>query len=216
MAKPKVLLLNHGGLRSLVATAMVWAESSGAGARVRMLFIDDGAQAGPAHHKAANAQARHYHIADCVELAMPHLTPPVSDDSEAVPAEAEAPLRQLQILTAAAGAALAAEAPRLIWPIQLGDEFEPAAKVIESLVLLRHLIESAHGAPLQIDTPLLEMSDTQVVEVGHQMEVPWDRTWSCQTDGETPCMACPPCQRRREAFTKVGIEDPLASPVATA
>ena len=216
MAKPKVLVLNHGGLRSAVATAMICAETSGAAARVRMLFIDDGSPTSALRHKAASAQARHYHIADCGELAMRHLTPPASDDSESVPAKIETPLRQLQILTAASGAALAAEAPRLVWPVQLGDEFEPAAKVIESLVLLRHLIETAHGARLQIDTPLLEMTDAQVVEVGHQMDVPWDRTWSCQTDGETPCMACLLCQRREVAFRKVGIEDPLTSPVTTA
>ncbi len=60
-----------------------------------------------------------------------------------------------------------------------------------------------------IETPLLELTDQQVVELGGQLDVPWKLAWSCQFHGDKPCRVCDPCRRRQRAFDAAGVIDPV-------
>ena len=42
------------------------------------------------------------------------------------------------------------------------------------------------------------------------MNVPFDVTWSCYWDRAVHCGTCVSCRERQEAFTNLGIEDPVA------
>ena len=62
---------------------------------------------------------------------------------------------------------------------------------------------------MQILVPLSGKSKEEVVRMGLAMGVPFEVTWSCYWDRAVHCGTCASCQERREAFAKVGVEDPV-------
>ena len=64
-------------------------------------------------------------------------------------------------------------------------------------------------SPVQILVPLSGKSKEEVVRLGLDMNVPFDVTWSCYWDREVHCGTCVSCRERRDAFSKVGIDDPV-------
>ncbi len=68
---------------------------------------------------------------------------------------------------------------------------------------------SYEKSPVQILVPLNGKSKEEVVRMGLAMNVPFDVTWSCYWDRDVHCGTCVSCRERREAFAKVGVEDPV-------
>src|SRR5207237_253835 len=64
-------------------------------------------------------------------------------------------------------------------------------------------------SPVKIVVPLSGKSKEDVIRMGLAMDVPFDVTWSCYWDKAVHCGICVSCRERREAFAKVGIEDPV-------
>jgi 7-cyano-7-deazaguanine synthase in queuosine biosynthesis len=58
-----------------------------------------------------------------------------------------------------------------------------------------------------VQTPLLEFTDAQVVQLGVQLGVSFKLAWSC-TRRSGPCGGCPGCRRRAAAFDAAGLVDP--------
>jgi 7-cyano-7-deazaguanine synthase len=203
MRRADTLLLHAGGLRSLVATAMVVVDRQAA-----VVFIHDGRKSSQARHRQFVAQADHFAIADRFELSLPNL--------RTGPARAIGrPLQQMQILAAAADLAGQLKLPTLLWPAQVGGDFESLASISEIVGLVGQGL-SLQKQVLRIDTPLAELTDQQLLEVGYQMNPPWKLSWSCETAGPQPCGSCAACMRRRIAFEEAGIDDPLDRPRTTA
>lgn len=74
--------------------------------------------------------------------------------------------------------------------------------------------QGREGQPIEIKTPLIHLSKTEIIQLGNQLGVPWAKTWSCYSDGQnqTPpiaCGQCDSCQLRLAAFKKLGLSDPL-------
>jgi len=67
------------------------------------------------------------------------------------------------------------------------------------------------GNLLRIETPVLDKTKREIVEIGKELDVPFELTWSCYADGDMPCMNCESCQFRIKAFEEAGIEDPMLS-----
>lgn len=199
MAKPDTLVLNDGGLKSLVATATVVRV-----APPMLLYVHDGRPSDSAHHAMFLKQADHFQAAKRLELSMPHL---IQGDGANL---SVAPLARFQYLTAAAGQAVRLGARRLIWPVRVGDQFDAISQIAEALVLLEHMAEVESQTDLRIETPLLDMSMVQVIELGEQMGVPWAITRSCVVTSSAPCGECACCQRRADAFAQAQREDPAA------
>lgn len=146
-----------------------------------------------------------------------------------------APLLGPRVILAAVAQGLEIGADRLIWPVQCDGDFDTMTSVTEQLVLIRHLVSMETPVPtaaspassgLQtftdawtpeisapeaatIETPLLELTDKQLVELGGQLEAPWRLAWSCRMHGDKPCRVCSGCRRRLRAFESAGMIDPL-------
>ena len=60
-----------------------------------------------------------------------------------------------------------------------------------------------------IKLPLAGKPKEEVVSLGREFGVPFERTWSCYFDGATHCGRCPSCVERREAFRRLGVPDPV-------
>ncbi|PZD75264.1 7-cyano-7-deazaguanine synthase [Acaryochloris thomasi RCC1774] len=74
--------------------------------------------------------------------------------------------------------------------------------------------QGREGQPIEIVSPLINLTKVEIIELGNQLGVPWQKTWSCYSDGggQSPpiaCGECDSCQLRLAAFAKLGLQDPL-------
>lgn len=74
--------------------------------------------------------------------------------------------------------------------------------------------QGREGQPIQIITPLIDRSKTDIIQLGNELGVPWEKTWSCYSQGigDNPvraCGVCDACQLRLAAFAQLSLWDPL-------
>jgi 7-cyano-7-deazaguanine synthase len=63
-----------------------------------------------------------------------------------------------------------------------------------------------------VKAPIINVSKTDVIDLGEELGVDWSLTFSCYNDTDgLPCGECPACIEREEAFNEAGIEDPTLS-----
>jgi 7-cyano-7-deazaguanine synthase len=65
------------------------------------------------------------------------------------------------------------------------------------------------GKPINIVAPLLQLKKTEIIQLGNQLGVPWEKTWSCYNGGDKSCGVCDSCLLRQQAFAALGLQDPL-------
>jgi 7-cyano-7-deazaguanine synthase len=56
--------------------------------------------------------------------------------------------------------------------------------------------------------PLSKMTKQDVIKLAKDLEVPFNYTWSCYSDGIRPCGICSSCRKRKEGFQNVKYIDP--------
>lgn len=202
-----IIVLHNGGVRSLVAAATV---SVGAlkPRKLMLVHVREEGPAGSVRQEYVQRQSEFFSGSQIVCLELPRLNESRRIEPGSVPTAL--PLARWHRLMLAIAAACKHRAERLVWPAQVDGDFQEIAKITEQLVLLDHLVKlEGVGAPT-IETPLLELSDQQVIELGGQLEVVWHLAWSCLGPGPQPCKACQGCQRRRRAFDRAGMPDTSA------
>ena len=74
--------------------------------------------------------------------------------------------------------------------------------------------QGREGQPIDIVAPLIDMTKVEIIQLGDRLGVPWEKTWSCYSDGgqqkpPVACGRCDSCQLRLAAFQKLGKIDPL-------
>ncbi len=57
--------------------------------------------------------------------------------------------------------------------------------------------------------PLQHKTKPEVIKFAAELGVPLELTWSCHRGGSVQCLECEGCIRRKEAFRKAGVDDPL-------
>ena len=69
--------------------------------------------------------------------------------------------------------------------------------------------QGREGQPIEIVAPLIDLKKTEIIQLGNQLGVPWDLTWSCYAGGDSACGVCDSCQLRLAAFAELGLKDPI-------
>lgn len=69
--------------------------------------------------------------------------------------------------------------------------------------------QGREGEAIKIVTPLIELKKTEIIELGNNLGVPWEQTWSCYAGGETACGVCDSCRLRLVAFEELELKDPV-------
>lgn len=69
--------------------------------------------------------------------------------------------------------------------------------------------QAALSTPIQLWTPFLHKTKTEIVKLGIELGTPYRLTWTCYLGGEKPCHTCDACIRRERAFVDNGTTDPL-------
>jgi 7-cyano-7-deazaguanine synthase len=64
---------------------------------------------------------------------------------------------------------------------------------------------------IQILTPLLNKSKSQIISLGQKLGVPFNLTWSCYRAGKRPCGRCDSCYYRAKGFKEADLIDPLVN-----
>lgn len=65
------------------------------------------------------------------------------------------------------------------------------------------------GKAYEIILPLADKDRAGVIRLARELAVPIELTWSCHRDGETHCGQCYACCQRLEAFSALGMQDPV-------
>jgi 7-cyano-7-deazaguanine synthase len=70
--------------------------------------------------------------------------------------------------------------------------------------------QGREGTAIEIATPLIDLKKTEIIQLGNQLGVPWEQTWSCYAGADVGCGVCDSCRLRLAAFAELGLQDPLS------
>lgn len=200
-----IMVVNGGGLRSLVATAVVL--SGAEPHQVILLHLRDGRPNAAARADFLRRQAKHFQIARMVQIDVPHMqSEPYVQVHQDV---GSSMLVRPQSLLIGIAQAIRYKAQRLLWPVQFNADHATVGRVTEQVVLLEHVAQLEQSQLPAVEMPLLELTDQQLIELGAQLDVPWDLAWTCMLGQPRPCFACAACNHRHAAFESAGITDPI-------
>jgi len=120
------------------------------------------------------------------------------------------PNRNMIMLSAAGGIAVARGLSAVVTAVHAGDHFvypdcRPA--FIESCSNTLTVATEGFGN-VGVEAPFLMMSKAEIAALGDQLGVPWADTWTCYEGGEVHCGRCATCVERIEAFHLAEVEDP--------
>jgi 7-cyano-7-deazaguanine synthase len=207
-----------GGLDSTVCMALAGRE----GPALALSF--DYGQRHRVELDAAAAVARHYHAEhlvvglDAGQWGGSALTDPEIDvpayhgPSDDIPVT-YVPARNLIFLSVAMGVAEAREADAVYLGVNALDysgypdcrpEFVKSFEATAALALKRGI----EGRPVEIRTPLIELSKADIVRLGLSVAAPLELSWSCYQGGQRPCGKCDACALRAKGFAEAGLADP--------
>jgi 7-cyano-7-deazaguanine synthase len=213
MAKDLAIVLNNGGVNSAVVTALAAQKY-----RTVMLYVEEGEQPGPRTRAAYDMQVAHFKPYREHTLPMPFLSliqpmresaPAASDPRHPTPIAPQM-VDLLPLIAAAMRFAVHYQAAAVYLGLRVGASADELAQATEYTQIWNELIQLPCNQPeLTLEMPLLELEPWQVVDVGVQAAVPFERTWSCEDGASEPCWACRSCRAREAAFQQAGKPDPL-------
>lgn len=62
---------------------------------------------------------------------------------------------------------------------------------------------------ITLKTPFVNLNKTEILRRGMDLGVPYEDTWSCYRSNGPACGTCDSCWYRLEAFSEIGIRDPI-------
>jgi 7-cyano-7-deazaguanine synthase in queuosine biosynthesis len=220
MAKELAIVLNNGSVNSAVVTAL-------AAQRFRLVMLhvvvgaeEEGSETATRTRVAFDQQTAHFKPYREHVLALPFLSQLQAPGGPKKNVEGGEPRQQsraapqflelLPVIGAAARFVSHYQAPAIFLGLRAGPGADELAQATEYTQIWQELLQLPCGmTDLEFATPLLEMEPWQVVDLGFQVNVPFDRTWSCAGDAAEPCWACRGCRAREAAFHQAAKPDPL-------
>ncbi len=70
-------------------------------------------------------------------------------------------------------------------------------------------VGTAHGN-IHIETPLINMSKSEIVRKGIELRAPLNLSWSCYQGEDFACGVCDSCALRLRGFAEAGVVDPIS------
>jgi 7-cyano-7-deazaguanine synthase len=97
--------------------------------------------------------------------------------------------------------ALNAEKIIVGWDLEEAATFPDNSK--EFLDAFNNVLEIGTLEGVKIEAPVINMSKTEIVKLGMEIDAPMDLSYSCYMGEEKPCGTCESCMRRIRAFKDV-------------
>lgn len=120
------------------------------------------------------------------------------------------PNRNAIMLSIAFGVAANAGAEAVAAAFHLGDHFIYPDCRPEFVDAFRSMQACAFEGIWKLDfyAPFIDLTKSDIVRIGAELCVPFDKTWSCYKGLECHCGRCGTCVERQEAFHLAGVVDP--------
>jgi 7-cyano-7-deazaguanine synthase len=118
------------------------------------------------------------------------------------------PNRNMIMLSMAAGWAISRQFDRIAYAAHSGDHTIYPDCRPEFVQAMRNAFQLCDWHLIDLYTPFVTFTKSQIVQTGASLDVDFAHTWSCYEGGELHCGKCGTCVERREAFTLAGIPDP--------
>ncbi len=115
------------------------------------------------------------------------------------------PNRNMIFLSLAAAYAESRGILTVFYGAQLSDEYGYWDCTLDFINAMNRTLQLNRGEPVKIEAPFAGMHKWEVVRLGGELGVDFERTWTCYRGGEEPCGKCPSCVERRLAFEKAGV-----------
>ncbi len=119
------------------------------------------------------------------------------------------PNRNMIMLASAGGIAVANNLEAVVTAVHAGDHFvypDCRPEFIEACSTAMNLATDSFGN-VKVEAPFVNMTKAEIAEVGDNLGVPWEDTWTCYEGGEIHCGRCATCVERLEAFDLAGVND---------
>lgn len=135
---------------------------------------------------------------------------PVPDGhyTEEVMKQTVVPNRNMIMLSIAIARAVATKSQAVAYGAHAGDHtiYPDCREVFASAMATAAGLCDWHEVRLL--RPFVEMSKADIALLGHELGVPFEKTWSCYKGRSAHCGTCGTCVERREAFQLAGVPDP--------
>lgn len=124
------------------------------------------------------------------------------------------PMRNLNFLSIAASFADVYEIENIGIGIHSVDSPYPDcraefASAVEAAINASSIMVAKKKNRIKVWTPFLGMTKADILKLGLEFNVPYEKTYSCYRGSLPPCGECATCRQREEAFKAAGVEDPL-------
>jgi 7-cyano-7-deazaguanine synthase len=119
------------------------------------------------------------------------------------------PNRNMIFLSIAAAYAEGYQVQNVYYGAQAHDLYGYWDTTPEFLERINNLLTLNRKNHVQVLAPLVNLTKSEVLRLGLEMNIDYGKTWSCYVGEDKACGICPTCAERLEAFRIVGIKDPL-------
>jgi len=210
----RAVLLLSGGIDS--ATALYLTQQRGEEVYSINMIYDDGFDAEAEAAKKVAAAAR---VKEHLTILLPFFKdierrfhPPSSPEITS----AYVPARNIVFYGIGAAYAETFNADKIVFGSNADDAKELPDARNDFIQLMNGLILKGtrvgrEGLSIEIVNPFIHQSKAEVLRLALELNVPLQLTWSCYKTGKIPCGKCRGCIGRRNAFERVGVNDPLLS-----
>lgn len=120
------------------------------------------------------------------------------------------PNRNMILLSLAVGYAVSVGASQVYYGAHSGDHAIYPDCRPEFVLKMNDVCQIANYEPVEIFSPYLNVSKTDILTDGLKMGLDYSNTWTCYNGREKACGKCGACQERLEAFRDNNATDPLA------
>jgi 7-cyano-7-deazaguanine synthase len=225
MTMEKVIILSSGGLNSAVLTSMAVKEYA-----VKLLHVSYGHRAQVCETALFEKQVEFFDLKEKLLVEMPHFASIGGnarvnrkrqiEDALAIgegTSNCYVPGLIGSLLSAAFNWAWVSGASKVF--LGVSEDLGPPGPRTNSIYpdysreyiqLWNHLYaEGGRGRNITIETPLIDMSRTEIVKLGNRLDTPFELTWSCLSSSSEPCGACVGCATRNRGFLDAAVPDPV-------
>ena len=118
------------------------------------------------------------------------------------------PNRNMILLSIATGWAVSTGASSVSYAAHSGDHAIYPDCREEFADAMNNVMEIAGWDKVSLNRPFSSFTKADIVKLGDELGVPFEKPWSCYKGGQIHCGVCGTCVERREAFELAGVTDP--------
>ena len=163
-------------------------------------------QLGVKHHIADLTSLNH--LLSGNSLTSPHVQVPEGHYEDESMKATVVPNRNMILLSIATGWAVSTGASSVSYAAHSGDHAIFPDCREEFADAMNNVMEIAGWDKVSLNRPFSSFTKADIVKLGDELGVPFEKTWSCYKGGQIHCGVCGTCVERREAFELAGVADP--------